>query len=326
MTHSLPSISIIIPLYNVEKYIEDCLRSVESQDYEGSIECIIVDDCSTDESVKAAQHFIDSNSGKVKYRLFRQDKNRKQSAARNKGMELASGDLIYFLDSDDWIDSNTLSEMVAMMLKYPECELVQAGISRTNQASTPWLSWLESKTWDSQIEYSEDKQWIVDTCAMTIGMIPMTPVSKLMRRDFLERYKFKFAEGFYHEDEVWLIMLAKYLKRIAFVHADSYHYRLHNNSTTSGGTITRFEDRRKAWIEIMKLFDKDFCPKSVLKNIDFMTSNYYKQNKDFKVKRIMIEIKLRMLRFHNLRTRLRIIKWMMIHIWKDIAQQPYQDK
>ena len=104
----LPIISIIIPVYNVEQYIEECLQSVEKQTYQGEIECVLVDDCATDASIHIAQEFINKCNGRVTYRILHHDRNRGLSAARNTGLDNAKGDYIYFLDSDDYIDANAI--------------------------------------------------------------------------------------------------------------------------------------------------------------------------------------------------------------------------
>lgn len=67
-------ISIIIPTYNVAPYIIECLESVASQTYQGVIECIVVDDCGTDESIPLAQEFIDSYKGNIKFRICHREK------------------------------------------------------------------------------------------------------------------------------------------------------------------------------------------------------------------------------------------------------------
>lgn len=327
MQPSYPSISIIIPLYKVEDYIEDCLHSIMMQDYEGKIECILIDDCSPDKSLTVAQQFSEKHKNdRVDFRFYRQDRNRKQSAARNKGLELARNELILYIDADDWILPSTLSKMTSLLDKYPQSQMVQAGITTEKPEEAPWFAWLESKTWNKDIEYTEDRQWIIDTCAARRKMIPMSPVNKLFRRSFLIDNKITFAEGFYHEDEVWLTLLSKYLTNVAFLHEDTYLYRINVNSTTNGGKLCHFEDIKTAWIEILKLLDKDFCPWSVLKQIDFDTSRMYKENKEWKVKWIMIETKFRLFPYCSIRTRLRLTRWIIQHIWKDLIHQPYNDK
>ena len=95
-------ISVIVPVYNVEKYLEKCLNSLVNQTYQ-NIEIIVVDDGSTDNSGRIADDFA------LKYDIIKviHTKNGGLSAARNVGIENAGGEYIAFVDSDDWVDVNT---------------------------------------------------------------------------------------------------------------------------------------------------------------------------------------------------------------------------
>jgi IS5 family transposase len=106
-------VSIIIPVYNVENYLSECLDSAIGQDYENK-EIIIINDGSTDGSRK----IIDEYQGKHPHIIVKHTKNQGQSAARNAGLLLASGDYVIFLDSDDWIESNTISSCLNKINEY----------------------------------------------------------------------------------------------------------------------------------------------------------------------------------------------------------------
>ena len=108
MLNSKLKITVILPVYNVENYLVDCLESVLSQSY-NNYELIAVNDGSTDKSKKILESYIDKFSGKLK--IYNQS-NSGLSCARNSGLDVASGDIVYFLDSDDWILSNTLQDCV----------------------------------------------------------------------------------------------------------------------------------------------------------------------------------------------------------------------
>ncbi len=106
-------VSIVIPVFNVEDYLDECLLSAVNQDY-GNIEIIIVNDGSTDSSGEIIDKFKSQypNIQSVK------TKNKGQSSARNLGLEMATGDYILFLDSDDWFDKNTVSLCIQKITKY----------------------------------------------------------------------------------------------------------------------------------------------------------------------------------------------------------------
>ena len=305
---SKPSVSVIIPVYNVQDYLEDCLKTVISQDYEGKIECILVDDCSTDNSVAVAKQFISRQSSNVAFKIIRQQRNQKQSAARNRGMSEATGDFIYFLDSDDWIDCSTIRQLVELHKKHPDCQLVQAGIICTDTESCTFLDY---RNWSNpQLEYSNDRQWIIDTCARRTDMIPMTPVNKLYCTSFLREHNIRFVEGVYNEDEIWLAKLAKHLQAVAFCPINSYHYRIWTGSTTFGGVKRHYNDLIVVWQEIMKLFDQNFCPATMLRQMEFDINYMYEFCPYKKVRHRLILTKWKLAQYLPLRKRLHIWKWI----------------
>lgn len=108
-----PLVSIILPVYNVEEYLEECLDSVIGQSYE-NYELIAINDGSTDSSLNILERYQEKLGCKL--RIHTQE-NAGLSAARNKGLDLSHGEYIYFLDSDDWILSDALSKSVTSMEK-----------------------------------------------------------------------------------------------------------------------------------------------------------------------------------------------------------------
>ena len=101
-------VTIVVPVYNAEKTILTCLDSIQAQTYLW-LDIIIVDDCSTDQTSFLINDFIVKNS---RFRLIQQTTNQGASAARNCGIKLAKGSLLYFIDADDWITPNVISNFV----------------------------------------------------------------------------------------------------------------------------------------------------------------------------------------------------------------------
>ena len=106
-------VSVIIPAYNVELYIEDCLNSVLNQTYR-NLEIIIVDDGSTDNTYNILKKYAEKDN---RIKLYRMKKNGGVSRARNEGLKHITGDYLYWIDSDDWIDLNYIETMVGMAKK-----------------------------------------------------------------------------------------------------------------------------------------------------------------------------------------------------------------
>ena len=104
--NSNPLLSIIVPVYNAEQYLQRCIKSIINQSYK-NLDIILVDDGSTDDSGIICNSFQDDGRVKVFHTL-----NKGQASARNLGLEQAKGDYITFVDDDDWIDSNMYEKLI----------------------------------------------------------------------------------------------------------------------------------------------------------------------------------------------------------------------
>lgn len=102
-------VSVIVPIYNVETYLSRCIESLVNQTYP-TVEILLVDDCSTDDSIKIAQEYAQQYPDKCK--LIRHEENKGQAAARNSGIVSASGDWLTFVDSDDWVTLDYVQTLV----------------------------------------------------------------------------------------------------------------------------------------------------------------------------------------------------------------------
>lgn len=118
-----PIVSIIIPVYNVEAYIEECLHSVSNQTIPEQLECLVVDDCGCDNSATIAKRYIESYTGKVKFQFVKREKNGGLSAARNSGLRMATGKYVYFLDSDDYIKPGAMETLLRLVNIYGDVDL-----------------------------------------------------------------------------------------------------------------------------------------------------------------------------------------------------------
>ena len=130
-------ISIVIPVYHVEAYIVRCLQSVATQTFR-DIECLIVDDGGQDDSARLAHDFIQSYQGDISFQLLHHEKNSGLSAARNSGIRAASGDYIYFLDSDDAISANCIEVLAALAQKYPTACFIQGNFVTGSDELMPY--------------------------------------------------------------------------------------------------------------------------------------------------------------------------------------------
>ena len=117
-------VSIIVPVYKVEKYIRRCLESIIAQETEDiCMECILVDDCSPDESVAIARQMIAEYKGGMTFVILHHEQNRGLSAARNTGIDMAKGDFLFFVDSDDYLMPGAVAKLFNAVSPYPDCHL-----------------------------------------------------------------------------------------------------------------------------------------------------------------------------------------------------------
>ena len=266
-----PKISIIIPVYNVEQYIEECLQSVANQTMTEGIECIIVDDCGPDNSVAIAKQFIDSYHGDIRFTFIQREKNGGLSAARNTGIEAATGEYVYFLDSDDTIVPECMKLMYGLVEKYGNVDLVQGSFYESEE---------EKKT-TSQYklpEYTEDKRQIKTFLLRFEGDI-VGAQSRLVRREFLIKHKLFFRQGIIHEDNYWTFFLAKHVNSMAFCPARTYYHRYNPNSITGNINVAK---EAIAYETIIKELSQDIDPflsgyqkELILNNLITVLNNHY---------------------------------------------------
>jgi len=211
-------VSIIIPVYNTEKYLKRCIESCLSQSLE-EIEMILIDDCSKDGSRDVIKDYATKYPNKVKY-IF-QEENHRQGAARNRGMEMAQGEYIAFVDSDDWIEPDMCE---AMYNKAKEFDADMVG-------SDYFLSWddrdkkilLEWHDEDVGIMTKRKKEYVVSVCGMFWA--------RIYRRSFLEEKKLSFPEKIFYEDAFFNFYSILLSDKMAKIDKPFYHYYQENQST-----------------------------------------------------------------------------------------------
>lgn len=225
-----PEFSIIIPVYNVEEYLRECLNSVLNQEYDGMYEVICVNDGSTDGSLGVLKEYAE------KYSIIRiiNQENKGLSEARNAGIKNATGDYIFFLDSDDWIESNTLKilsenvsgeDFIAFNgRRYFEDGTVEEpdkGIIETNLSG-----------WDYYNKYALVSRKFHFVCV----------VLRLYKRTFLLDNDLFFGPGLYHEDNLFTPIACYYAKKIKVIPDVFYVYRIRGGSISQTANLKRLTD------------------------------------------------------------------------------------
>lgn len=237
-----PLVSVIIPVYNSREYLAEAIQSVLDQSLE-SVEIIAVNDGSTDGSLDVLESFGD------RIRIISQ-KNSGQGAARNRALALASGDFVYFMDSDDWIDRNTLESCVARCLKdnldFVFFDAVSFGAEYDKTAS--WFDYHRAGSYPQVIQGC-----IAMKDMLGRGLYRCSVCMCLYRREFITKNGIYFPEGILHEDEFF--SAAAYLKagRIAGIAEEFYHRRLRGNSVM---TRTFSERNAEGYLTTLKLCEE----------------------------------------------------------------------
>lgn len=238
-------VSIIIPIYNVEPYIKDCLHSVINQTYQ-NIEIILIDDCGTDNSMIIATEFINQYIDKFKIIIVHHSKNSGLSAARNTGILNATGEYIYFLDSDDTLPNNAIEKLISIALINNGLDFVIGGVKTYGDKVYTYP--LHSKPYiNNNKEIMKDYflfKWNVMAC------------NKLIKKEFLVRNNIKFLEGFYHEDMDFSFKLAIHANQMACCYDITYNYLIRKNSITTYKKEKNYNDYFSIITSNINLFKK----------------------------------------------------------------------
>ncbi|MCH5258213.1 MAG: glycosyltransferase family 2 protein [Lachnospiraceae bacterium] len=205
-------VSIIIPVYNCEKYIGKCLESVLGQTYK-NVEIIVIDDGSTDQSLEVINRTVQGNPN---VKVIHQE-NQGLSATRNKGLENATGDYIAFLDGDDYLGESYIERLIAAA-EHNNSDLAICGYQKVDAQGV-----LLSKTVPGQYIPFEHEEWayrIIISCA------------RLYKKEIWNKYHMTFEIGAHGEDVPLSLFFNKVCKNIVTVPAAEYYYVQHSESIT----------------------------------------------------------------------------------------------
>lgn len=221
----MPTVSIIIPIYNAEKYLHECLESIRVQSY-NDFEVILVDDGSTDKSASICNAFVEIDK---RFHYYHKT-NGGVSSARNAGLEKASGDWIAFIDADDWVSPNYLQTILEYL---PMADITFFGektMSDNEEIGTTVLS----------DKYCTDRQLIENTiyelkCGKHGDVFGWT-WDKLLRAEIIRNNNIRFPEDVsFREDEIFTLEYCRYIKSIRTISNVLYFYRVTPDGLTKKG-------------------------------------------------------------------------------------------
>lgn len=243
--------SVIIPVYNVEKYLRDCLDSVLAQSYT-DWEAVCVDDGSTDSSLEIVKEY---NAKDRRIKVIHKD-NGGLSSARNAGIKAAQGEYLIFLDSDDWI-SEQLLEKVADVTKGEDL-ICFSGVkyfeADKSFSAVEHLSPAEDLTGMQYFDrYSMDLKELHFDCT----------VSRAYRRDYLIESGLLFKVGRLHEDFLFTPQACWYAKRVRVIDECLYYYRIRPGSITTSANSKGYFDYIQSNNELAAFFISKDCDKAI---------------------------------------------------------------
>ena len=229
------------------------------QSYTGSMECLLVDDCGTDNSISIAKRMIDEYEGPIQFCILHHDRNKGLSAARNTGIKHATGNYLYFLDSDDKITPDCVEKLMAVTREHPDAEMVQGNVRtwpvKVIDGMLPTIKRQAASTNDE-----------VRGCFYKDGQLIIAAWNKLMKRAFVMEHGLLFMEGVVFEDTPWLFHMVKHLQQVFFVSDVTYYYLRRGHSIMTGASEV---ERAKSFYKIYH---------HILENL---TASYERQELDF---------------------------------------------
>ncbi len=265
-----PKVSVIVPVYNTEKYIERCLNSLLTQTF-GDIEIIVINDGSTDKSMQAIERLAEEDS---RIKVIEQA-NQKQGAARNRGLEIAKGDFITFIDADDWVDIDYIDKMYHCIKKH-DTDIAVASVIRIKASG----KFRRYSNYTEEIFYTG-----FNNLAKTLKIPSHWQVwGILYKKEVLDGLRFE--ENVYYEDPEFLTKALHNTKTMITVPGVKYYYFVNYFSTMRlKQTIAKLEDKVNAKINVVR-----FMKENNIKFQDFIiekernlfyTVKHYQNRKDF---------------------------------------------
>lgn len=225
-------ISVIIPCYNVEKYVSRCLDSILDQSIgTKSFEIICVDDKSTDGTLEILRSYEKDHPDTIS--LIESAENGRQGRARNIGLEAATGKWIAFIDSDDWVEQDYLERLSDCTEKYPELDVYECGYARDFSTCLTYFDEQIVRSGEQNVypqiitaHTTDEHKRFVRNRSLTYAVY-----SKLIRRDFLTDNEIFFPEGLAYEDIYWGGLINMYASGVCIIEDKLYHYFVNKQAT-----------------------------------------------------------------------------------------------
>lgn len=231
--------SIVVPVYNVEAYLDDCLTSLQLQDF-ADFEVVCVNDGSTDRS----REILSEWAGKLPQMKVVDRVNGGLSAARNTGLAAAAGDYILFVDSDDWVEPTLLSRLAA---EAGGEDMLCFACRKSDSGATDTLLPEQSDGWSYYNRHALEHREVPFVCVW----------QRCYRREFLMDNNLRFREGILHEDNEFTPRACLKSKRVKVIPDVLYNYRIRSGSIMTTRGLRSKESLITIGNELSELFAKE---------------------------------------------------------------------
>ena len=209
-----PKVTVIVPVYNVEEYLPQCLGSIVGQSYR-NLEIICVNDGSTDSSGRILDRFVRQDD---RIKVLTQE-NKGLSAARNSGLSHMAGDFVAFIDADDYVSFDYIEKLYFCLVQnqadFSLCQFKSVGVSPKDRP----LAFVFNPRVEGQ------------NCPLNPIQLPPMAWGKLFKASIIKQYNLIFPAGLIYEDNYWNFMMCSHATKCAAIREELYFYRENNPSS-----------------------------------------------------------------------------------------------
>lgn len=234
--YNMYKVSILVPIFKAEKYIERCAKSLFEQTYP-NLEYVFVDDCTPDASVDVLLKVLENYSGrKEQTKIIHNEINRGCAASKNIAIENAKGEFVSFVDADDWIDANAIELLVKRQIETGVDVVWGRMVVHTK----------ENVIIIDEPNYQDKQDWILNYIGADGSDAFLSSSRRIICRKMLKSYNIKSAEGYdYSEDQYFMNQVAYYSNGFSIIKDNVYHYNKVSNESMTG-----IDYNRKPHVEI----------------------------------------------------------------------------
>lgn len=234
-------ISVIVPVYNVEKYLHECIDSVLRQTYT-NFELILVDDGSKDSSKYICEEYARKDS-RIK---VLEKENGGASSARNLGMAVAEGEYIYFLDSDDWL-SEQIFELLVLCSGSEKVDIVFFDAYTVEQETGK----VATNNYFHKYKYNPKKGYILMGEMLKNREFRVSPCLLFFKTEFLQKSNIRFEEGIMYEDMIFAYQVFYQAEKVAYLPEFLYYRRYRENSVmTAKKSMRNFISAERVYYKV----------------------------------------------------------------------------